>query len=221
VRGAFALALAVAACATPTSRRTQTLESLTEELPDYAPIPDDRVRLDAGVRAMIGGFTVGGAHSFAGGAGVAAGVRHDALSVRAEGEADALAPLAESRNAAPGPLGVGESGRLLRAGAALRWDVFASKGPSCHLCGKHAPPTEIDRLDVFAEGGAGEEWITAGPNTASRGDLELGLGLEVGPRHATDHWGLEVGFRVLVARSLDSSRVDHPVMFVLGGVIGS
>jgi hypothetical protein len=220
VRGLF-VAIALGGCVTPTQSHRETFETLTADLPDYAPIPDDRVRLEADLRGMVGGFTVGGAHSFAGGAALTGGVRHDALSIRVEGEALGLGLLAESRNEAPGPLGAGTTARLLRAGGAClpqKWQLppLDAKTPQ-----RTAPPTEIDRMDVFIEGGAGEEWITAGMNSASRGDLEVGVGLELGPRHATDHWGLELGLRMLLAHSLDSSRVDHPVMFVMGGVIGS
>ena len=220
VRGLF-VALAVAGCATATTTHRETFATLTRELPDYAPIPDDRLRVDGDLRGLVGGYTVGALHSFAAGLALAGGVRRDALTVRAEGEADALATFTSAGSERPGPLGGGASARLLRAGAAVRYSVYAEKGPTCHFCGKHSPPTELDRLDVFVEGGVGEEWITAGTNAASRGDLELGAGFELGPRYATSHDGLEMGLRVLVAHSLDSSRVDHPVMLVLGGAIGS
>jgi hypothetical protein len=222
VRGLFiaTLVLAGAACATPTQHHQETLATLTAELPDYAPVPDDRVRVEGDVRAIAGGFSAGGAHAFAGGGALAGAVRRDDLMIRVEGEAAWLA-LGLDPMGRGGVLSGAPFGRLLRAGGALRWGALAIKGPSCHFCSKHAPPTEIDRLDIYVEGGAGEQWIQVGAGAVSRPDLELGAGLDFGPRHATDHWGIDLGVRMLVARSPDSSRIDHPIMLVIGGLLGS
>jgi hypothetical protein len=213
------VACALAGCGGPSYHRPETLATLTDELPNYAPIPDDTWRAEVGVRAMIGGYTLGGFHAVEGGGALSLGARRDALAVRLEGDATALG--ANKNAQQDGPLGDGRGGDLLRLAAVARYGVFASAGGSCHWCGKHAPPTELDRLDVWIEGGAGEQWARSAMGAATRTDVQLGAGLEVGPRKPGSHWALELGLRVLFARPVDATRgIDHPLLLVVGGSWG-
>lgn len=182
----------------------ETLATLTDDLPNCAPIHDDTWRVDVGARGLIGGDTLGGYRAVEGGGALSIGARHDALAARLEGDATALG--ANSNSQLDGPLRDGRGGDLLRAAAIARYSVYADAGGSCHFCSKPAPPTELDRLDVWIEGGLGEEWARSTMGAATRADLQLGAGLEVGPRKAGSHWALELGLRMLVTRPGDVSR---------------
>jgi hypothetical protein len=158
---------------------------------------------------MIGTMAVGPAHPwFMCAIDIQTGVRVGPVALIGEGEMDV--PMDDSKIL------------MLRAGAQLRLALWRHRGPwSAWTPAKRGGAQSRSVMDLFVEGGVGEEAISGSAISLDRRDLEVGAGIGFGNgfrgrdakgASSSAEMALYIRFRILVAdRPADMSPVEAAV----------